>query len=609
MPPEQRVQGYLRRARRRGMALGGLALFAVAAILCAVPIALLRIAGASPSWSVGLIAAAVAIAVIIMARPLRSAGTATAIEKRAPAFRNTLITAAELLRHPDLAKPHIREIVFNDTAQRIDQVTLGDAVPAGRIVMVSAALLAAAGASLAFALSAPPVATSRPAGTAAPGAPSIRAIEAIVTPPAYTGRPLARFGNPERLSIVEGSHVALRVDANVDRIDAFIGERTLPLTRGAAGMFTAGFGVGAEAFISLAPFAGGRDAGRHLIPLDVTPDRSPSIRVEAPGRDLMLADAARDIPVRITAQDDFGLTSLTLAYTKVSGSGETFEFVEGTLPLTIARSGATELRGRAVIRPSALGLAPGDMLVYRGVARDSHPSRGVVESDAFVIEIVTASEAMAEGFSIDDQRDKYALSQQMVILKTEKLVAARRGMTAQAATEEAALIAAEQRRVRAEFVFMMGGEVEDEEVEAEHSHEIEEGREQNRGRRDLLTAIRSMSDAAALLLRPDVDQALAAEKRALVSLQRAFTRSRYILRVLSTRERIDDTRRLSGDRAGLGTWRRERPDAGASAAVQALRAALADLSLLARRDGYGPAESAALTTIAEALLRAAPGHT
>src|SRR5687768_9947287 len=118
--------------------------------------------------------------------------------------------------------------------------------------------------------------------------------------------------------------------------------------------------------------------------------------------------------------------------------------------------------------------------------------------------------------------------------------------------------AAEQRRVRAEFVFMMGGELAEEvtgatgiselneEEEAEAGDDILAGRLANRGRVSLVRAIRSMSEADAKLGVIDVAGALAAELVALEHLQNAFSRTRYILRTLTLRERLDLTRRLTG---------------------------------------------------------------
>ncbi len=102
--------------------------------------------------------------------------------------------------------------------------------------------------------------------------------------------------------------------------------------------------------------------------------------------------------------------------------------------------------------------------------------------------------------------------------------------------------------VKAEFVFMTGGQVEDEVAEAEAGHELAEGRGENQSQVDLLAAIREMSRAEARLNAGDTAQALVFERAALRALQRAFDRRRYLLRTLPERARIDPGRRLTGDR-------------------------------------------------------------
>lgn len=604
MPPERRIAQFLRNAGRRANVVESSWIVAAACGAGATYILARAWTGGSRRELIGtavavLLAAAAAIAVRMSRR-----APAADVERRTDVFNNALITSAEILRGDAAVKPHIRELVLRDTVARAERVDLRAMYPAVRPAFVMAAAVGALVLALALGITRPEAAgRARAAGAGRiPGLPSISRVDVTITPPAYAKLQGARLSNPDRLEMVEGSRLAFHAEANAGAIALDTGGPPIAMTRAADGAFAAEITATSQTFVTLTP-SSDVEGPRHLIAITVTPDRAPDVRIGTPGRDLFLAGAGRDIPVEITARDDFGVTSLTLAYTKVSGSGETFEFVEGTFPLTLARASERELTGRAVIRPAALGLAPGDMLVYRAIARDAHPSRGPVESDAFVIEMVSPSEAMAEGFSIDDRQDKYALSQQMVILKTERLLAARAGMTPEAVAEEAARIGAEQRQVRAEFVFMMGGEVEDEEVEAEQSNELEEGREQNRGRRDLLAAIRNMSDASALLLRPDLQQALEVERRALAALQRALTRSRYILRVLAPRERIDDARRLSGDRSTAATWRRPRRHADAAPAIEHLRAAALQLSLLARLTAYGAEERAALTRITEDLLR------
>ena len=129
--------------------------------------------------------------------------------------------------------------------------------------------------------------------------------------------------------------------------------------------------------------------------------------------------------------------------------------------------------------------------------------------------------------------------------------------------------------VKAEFVFMTGGEVEDEVAEAEAGHELAEGRGENQSQVDLLAAIREMSRAEARLNAGDTAQALVFERAALRALQRAFDRRRYLLRTLPERARIDTSRRLTGDlkdaRSSTRDARPHEPDRGAVAARAALQ--------------------------------------
>ncbi len=326
--------------------------------------------------------------------------------------------------------------------------------------------------------------------------------------------------------------------------------------------FTTTITADADGFLALEPRLADDSAGpRRLIGLAVTPDRPPAVRVVTPGRDLMVPSGPRSLSITIEATDDLGLSSMALRYTKISGSGENFDFKSGEVAVTISRTSDRAWSARAEWPLAALALEPGDMLVYRGAATDRRPGAPAAESDAFILEITTAGALPSEGFAIDDRQDKYAISQQMVIVKTERLLAGRKSMSSNDFQEAALDLAAEQRQVRAEFVFMMGGELADagldlnslnEEVEAAGEDDLAAGRLANQGRLELLRAIRAMSHAAARLSDVDPTAALPIEKEALAFLQRAFSRSRYLLRTLSQREQLDLSRRLTGLLAAAG---------------------------------------------------------
>ena len=162
---------------------------------------------------------------------------------------------------------------------------------------------------------------------------------------------------------------------------------------------------------------------RRLIDLTVTPDRAPPVRITTPGRDLFLPNGRRSIDVKrsrptTTSRCD----SLRLTYTKVTGAGENFTFSDGEVALEIASTHPqVDRKGR--FRLESLALEAGDMVIYRGIATDHRPGAAPVESDTFIIEIVSPGALASEGFAIDDRDNQYALSQQMVIVKTERLIA------------------------------------------------------------------------------------------------------------------------------------------------------------------------------------------
>jgi hypothetical protein len=201
-------------------------------------------------------------------------------------------------------------------------------------------------------------------------------------------------------------------------------------------------------------------------------------------------------------------------------------------------------------------------------------------------------------------------------VKTERLHARRSALTAGALTAEAQGLAVEQRMVRAEFVFLMGGEVQDEVEEAAQAHELVEGRLENGGQAALLGATRAMSRAEARLAAGETAAALVAEREALRFLRQAFDRRRFLLRPVAERARIDPSRRLqgqspSGTSPALPVSQPDPPygwdavQSAASALARARADAAVDLVLPAARLSALDPGDPRLTAAATALLRAA----
>jgi hypothetical protein len=581
----------------RGAALGSIA--GAAFILIA-----LGFVGAASAIAVALaILVAAGAAAGLLAWRAPDSRIAAEIEARTPAFRNTLITAVEL-RDRRSSTP-----VFLIRRIAADASRAASTSPPSQVFPLRRAFVQAAGAGVPLAILAA-IATSRPdlivrvreqiAPGSGRGTASVSGsleVTAVVTPPPYARLPAQTVLNPDRIEALEGS----RIDVRVAHATGALRVRTnsaaaSPLTRRPDGTF--------QTLLSLrngfVVFEGDTPGERRLISLIAVPDHAPSVRLTSPGRDLLYPDAARTVSFEISATDDLELRSLRLEYTKVSGSGESFEFKEGEIPLTVARRDARAWTANASAALGSLGLEPGDTLVYRASAADARPA-GLGSSDAFVIEIGKAAEGLAEGFAIADDQNKYAISQQMVILKTERLEARRGTLPNEDFVSAAQAIAAEQRMVRAEFVFMMGGEVEDEEVEAELSNELQEGRLENRGQADMRTAIRLMSDAEQRLTAANTAAALPVERSALAALQNAFSRNRYILRTIAARNRIDTARRLSGDRSGAADW--VRPPQVAPDLVAPVRTIVRQIVELSSLDAWTPAAARTAADLAERTLQ------
>jgi hypothetical protein len=499
----------------------------------------------------------VSIAAFAIARQWRISVTSTAreIENREGTLDNLVITAAELSEQPRPVQAEIRDAIFRQAEERIATVDPGRVVPLAQPGGVAAAVLL--GCAL-LASVAPRTGLGVPGTTAGTNdAPAAGVISVRITPPTYTARPIETLTDPVQVTTIAGSRVRIESGSRVIREWVAVESASLELR--------------AE---NLAP---------RFLSVIVIPDTPPAVRISEPGRDTALATGTGTLTIGLDGRDDLGLASLALRFTKVSGGGENVTFTEGAIPIAIERVSDREWRARARWPLDGLGLAEGDVLVYRAVARDANPAGAPVQSDAFLVEIGRSSEIAGAGFALPTEERKYAISQQMVIYKTEQLIASvGKSLPSRSLgegwLEETRMIGMEQRMVRAEVVFLSGGEVEDEVEEAAHSDELAEGRLENRGRAEMLRAINFMSRAEAQLNDGRAAEALVFERQALASLERALDRRRYFLRTLPDRSRIDTTRRLTADRHEARSWVRDRAASAAPSSIARQREVMRELA-------------------------------
>jgi hypothetical protein len=532
---------------------------------------------------------------------------ARAVERAVPSARNVVNTALELHRFPDRAASWMAERVFGDAVETLRSARPGVVVPLGRSAAVAAATLGAAAGSFAIPIAAGGYMDVIRSAGGLPGRHHLT-VRLELTPPAYLGLKPTTIAGPD-VSAVEGSRLRVTLSGDVERSRIRFGTQPVPSTESQTRV-VAELQLSATGYLAIER-GGHPEEPVRLIPVTVIPDRSPSVKIDAPARDLIVPDARGAIDVRGTASDDFALHAVSLVYTKVSGSGEQFAFAEGEIPIAVTRESSSAWRATGRISLASLGLQPGDSIVYRVTAQDRRPGgAGRGSSDTYFVEVAGPGQVPLEGFEMPPEQERYALSQQMIVLKIQRLRERRPGMTTQAFQADAAGIAAEQRAVRANFIFLMGGHVEDEDEEAEHSSDIQEGRLENTARREISKAVSHMGATETGLAAFDTAAALAQAKLAVDALQRAFGRNRYILRALASRSRIDMSRRLSGalDDARDATRRLEPgPERPQGRAAREMLVDVLGLLPQIKADPSGPRVRSELSRLAERALATGGG--
>ncbi len=506
--------------------------------------------------SIGWALAAAAIVAVVMltrSRPITSLGAAHLIESDGASLDNLVITAAEVAANPRPIRADVLQEIERQAAERAGSIDPVRVVPLAQPALVAVGVLAGCivlgttgGDSIRTSLRALP-ATSAPA-------PSDVTLTVRVSPPAYAKRAADVLENPVQISVIAGSRV--RVESGRETIRDWVATKS-------EGLELCRPGASQARFLSVI----------------VVPDAPPLLRIVAPGKDTAFVEPKGQLAIGIESRDDLGLSSLTLRFTKASGGGENVAFSEGEIPLRLDRRSGQQWSASADLSLAALDLADGDIVVYRAIARDTNPDGAPVHSDQYLIEIGKSAVIADAGFALPTEERKFAISQQMVIYRTEQLIAAR-AKHPEDWLEQTRMIGMEQRMVRAEVVFLGGGEVEDEVEEAAHSNELAEGRLQNTGRVEMLRAINAMSRAEAQLNEGRAVEALVFERQALASLERALDRRRYFLRTLPDRSRIDGTRRLTGERRDARSWTRDQAPAPDNA-LENDRRVMRDLSAAA----------------------------
>ncbi|MBW8368795.1 MAG: DUF4175 domain-containing protein [Arenimonas sp.] len=484
--------------------------------------------------------------------------------------------------------------------------TLGRAPPdlrpawPSRWIATSLAIALALAAAVVLWPGAKPLVADLPPGAAAPAAVAtditLVAATLTVTPPAYTALP-ARDTNELSAKAPENSQLRWRLRLSPQPASAELvfhdGERVALAREGDD--WTATRLLSRSTLYRVVP--GGplplRDQARHR--LDAIPDQPPQVRVIAPERSLTAATPdQRTWALSFEASDDHGLGGARLGLTLAQGSGEQVTVTERSLVL----QGEGDGKQRRYVRNidlKALGLGDGDDLIVRLVVSDNRaPSPQSSRSTSLILRWPPPPSAESSGMEglVKKTLPAYFRSQRQIIIDAQALVAERPRLAADKFMQRSDSLGVDQRILRMRYGQFLGEETEGEpepppSADGEQ-HSLDDGHDHGS---EPPTTMGAMPDVmedfghthddseAATLLDPETRellrkalnamwlsegelrggrpaQALPHAYRALGFIKQVQQASRiYLARVGLELPPIDEARRMTGDRAGLGDRR------------------------------------------------------
>ena len=476
-----------------------------------------------------------------------------------------------------------------------------------------------------------PPAAPQPAATVAPAATdiTIESAELTIMPPAYTGLPERRESDlsakaPENARLRWSLRLAPQPEGAA--LVFHDGER-LPLVREGE-HWTATRALPRSTLYRVVPDGPLplRDDALHR--LDAIADEAPQVRVIAPERSLTMATPGqRTWTLQFEASDDHGLGAARLGLTLAQGTGEQVTVTERSLALSGEGDGKLRRYTRR-LDLAALGLGAGDDLIVRLVVADNRaPSPQSTRSTSLILRFPPPPSAESSGMEglVKKTLPAYFRSQRQIIMDAEALVAERPRLATEKFLQRSDSLGVDQRILRMRYGQFLGEETEGEpepppSADGEE-HSLNDGHDHGS---DAPAAVGTMpsvleefghthddSEAATLLdpetrelLRKALNamwlsegelrsgrpaQALPHAYRALGFIKQVQQASRiYLARVGLELPPIDEARRMTGDRAGLGDRRTGLVPAtpAASPALALWRALAAPGDSAAERDAF-----------------------
>ncbi len=436
----------------------------------------------------------------------------------------------------------------------------------------------------------------------ADGARPVGAWRVRVEPPAYSRLPARTIGDVESLQALSGSRVVIdgvgeRAPSAVARA---LSDSTMTIRGGGVAAPVVTLRDGGWQLTSTVPplpmeVRVTRGTSTRLLLVDGIIDSIPRVLLRLPARDSVLRSGAGTLSLDAVLHDDIGLASGAFELIVSSGEGERFT---ARTELAGARryAGEHEATLHATLNLDALKLGPGDLIHMRAVARDANPTvgreAGTSETRSFRIARPTEYDSISVEPAPPPEVDKSLMSERMLLMLTEKLLARRAALSTTVFGDESRNLAREQSRLRlavGDAVFQRLGS----EASAEDSHDanstdprgvtmvngkltlpgsagaggvnesgmLEEGEDSPviGINKPLLEAYNAMWDAGRALELADVKGAIPHMRVALAAIERARAASRLYLRGKPPAVILDITKiRLAGKDTGITNVRGER---------------------------------------------------
>ncbi|GAB3957715.1 hypothetical protein GCM10028805_50940 [Spirosoma harenae] len=196
--------------------------------------------------------------------------------------------------------------------------------------------------------------------------------------------------------------------------------------------------------------------------LEARPDLAP--KIEPDSKELYKYHYLKDpktLHISAHFSDDFRITQAYIVATVARGSGENVKFREMKLPLSPGNFKEAKLTKS--IDLNALSFAPGDELYYYWAAFDNRqPEPNFTKSDTYFVvykDTTKAEESELATMAVNIMPE-YFRSQRQIIIDTEKLIAGKKKLAAQAFKSQSNEIGFDQKALRLRYGQFLGEEFE-----------------------------------------------------------------------------------------------------------------------------------------------------